>query len=168
MFACSNTKCSAQSAYPANFCNKCGASMVLRPQAEVLPPIGTGGSDTSKSPNPHQAVAHGFGGVFGLHPGVAFFVIAANLMLFGGDGLLGLIVVGTGGIGAVPALLLSVAAGAAVGYVAYLGQMKFAGDDHESAKIRGMITGILTAIPTRLPGVLFGAFALLGMLRRKR
>jgi hypothetical protein len=55
-----------------------------------------------------------------------------------------------------------------VGYITFLGQKKWSGDDYESAKIKGLITGVLTAIPTGLPGMLFGSAALAGLLLRKK
>jgi len=164
MFTC--TKCPAQVTYPANFCTQCGAPMVYQPQGEVLSPNTGSAPNMSRFPNPDQAVAHGFGRVFGLHPGVAFFTIAVNLMLFSTDGLAALFAPVTVGGDILPALLISAVAGAGVGYVTYLGQMKWYGDDHEGAKVKGLITGILTAIPTGLPGILFGSVALAGLLKR--
>jgi hypothetical protein len=116
--------------------------------------------------NPHQAVAHGFGSIFGLHPGIAFFTVAVNLMLFGTDVVAGIIAIPTLGTDILPALGISGLAGAAVGTITYMGQKKWGGDDAESAKIKGLITGVLTAIPTGLPGMLFGGAAVLGALLR--
>ncbi|HTV53784.1 MAG TPA: hypothetical protein VMI06_02605 [Terriglobia bacterium] len=164
MATCSN--CSAQVVGPANFCTRCGAPMVSQPQGEILPPVEGRMPNSPKFPNPDQAVAHGFGRVFGLHPGVAFFTCAVNMMLFGKDGLAAIFAPVTMG-GDVPlALFISAAAGAVVGYVTYLGQMKWYGDDHEGAKVKGLISGVLTAIPTGLPGILFGSVALAGVLKR--
>jgi hypothetical protein len=164
MTQCQN--CLTQLVGAANYCTTCGAAIVSQHQPEILPP-GTGFvSGAPRVANPHHAVAHGFGKIFGLHPGVAFFTIAANLMLFGGDGLAALLTVSTGGAALPIVIFISAAAGAAVGYVTYLGQMRFNGDDQESAKIKALVTGILTAIPTRLPGILFGSVALAGLLGR--
>jgi|HubBroStandDraft_6_1064221.scaffolds.fasta_scaffold236664_1 hypothetical protein len=166
MFTCDN--CQTQFPEPGNFCTACGAPMFTECAQEVIPP---GPGFTASTPgvsNPDQATARGFGYIFGLHPAVAFFTIAVNLMLFGKDGL-ALVLLGPTGGGDIPiALLISVAVGAVVGYVGYLGQMKWFGDDHESAKIKGLITGILTAIPTGMPGMLFGSAALAGLLLRKK
>jgi hypothetical protein len=162
MFTCKN--CLAESQHPSNFCARCGAPMAL--QGEVLPPSGASGPNMPGMPHPDQAVAHGFGRILELHPGIAFFTVCVNLMLFGKDGLAAIFAPLTAG-GDVPvALFFSVLAGAAVGWVSFRGQMKWYGDDQESAKIKGLITGILTAIPTGLPGVLFGSVALVGLLKR--
>lgn len=160
MFTCNN--CQARFTDPRNFCGKCGAALTVQPQV-----IASHAGFTSVS-NSHRAAAHGFGRVFGLHPGVAFFTIAVNLMLFGKDGLALVFVAPTAGADIPVALFASALAGAAVGYISYLGQKKWDGDDGESAKIKGLITGVLTAIPTGLPGMLFGSAALVGMLRRKK
>jgi hypothetical protein len=135
---------------------------------EVIPPGADNMTATARVSNPDYATAQGFGHVFGLHPAVAFFTIAVNLMLFGKDGLALVLAPATAG-GDIPiALLISVAVGAVAGYVTYLGQMKWYADDHESAKIKALITGILTAIPTGLPGMLFGSAALAGLFLRKK
>jgi hypothetical protein len=140
--------------------------MVSPPQPEILPPEARSAANMSKLPDPHQAVAHGFGRVFDLHPGVAFFTCAVNMMLFGKDGLAAIFAPVTLGGDVLPALFISGVVGVATGYVTYLGQRHWSMDDHENAKVKGLITGILTAIPTGLPGVLFGGVALLGLLRR--
>jgi hypothetical protein len=164
MVTCAN--CQTQMVGPAGFCNRCGMPMVYPPQPDIIPPHNGATPNVPKFTNSDQAVAHGFGQVFGLHPGVAFFTIAVNLMLFGKDGLAALLALPTGGVDVPVALLISGLAGAAVGYVNYLGQRKWDGDDHESAKIKGLITGVLTAIPTGLPGLLFGSVAVVRLLKR--
>jgi ABC-type xylose transport system permease subunit len=81
-------------------------------------------------------------------------------MLFGGE-------VATMGAGA----LLSVPAGVVLGVITYKAQRHWYGDDRESALIKGLIVGLLTAIPTSLPGLLTipsGVVGLLHMLRRKK
>jgi hypothetical protein len=167
MFTC--TSCLTQFSTAGNFCTKCGAQMSLQPQQEVIPPQQGYASRIASAVDPHQATARGFGRVFGLHPGIAFFTIAVNLMLFGKDGLAVVFAGPTAGLDLLVALAISMAAGATVGYVTYLGQQKWYGDDQESAKIKGMITGVLTAIPTGLPGMLFGSAAIAGsLLRGKR
>jgi hypothetical protein len=161
MAACA--QCGAPVLPSDNFCGVCGTP--THRVEVILPP------STSAPPrNPHQVVAHGFGGVFGLHPTIAFFTIAVNLMLFGSDGIATLSAIVTGGadipIAAPVALAITGLAGAAVGMVTYMGQKKWHGDDAESARIKGLITGILTAIPTGLPGMLFAGVAALGAFMR--
>jgi hypothetical protein len=165
MYSCPS--CLAEFAAPASFCTRCGTAMSPQPQQEVIPPSPEFAPGINVS-HPDHATARGFSQVFGLHPAVAFFTIAVNLMLFGKDGLAFVLAVPTGG-GDIPvALMVSMMMGGVVGYVTYLGQKKWHGDDGESARIKGLITGVLTAIPTGLPGMLFGSAALAGMLLRKK
>jgi len=168
MFTCPNSDCQSQFTTPGNFCTACGAPMLAEPTQEIIPP-GVGYTPpTSGVSNADHVTVRGFGNIFGLHPAVSFFTIAVNLMLFGKDGLALVLAAPTAG-GDIPiALLISVAVGALAGYVTYLGQMKWYADDHESAKIKALITGVLTAIPTGLPGMLFGSAALAGLLLRKK
>jgi hypothetical protein len=49
----------------------------------------------------------------------------------------------------------SIAAGVALGLVSYKAQMNRYGDDKESAKIRRIILGLLAAIPTPRPAILY-------------
>jgi hypothetical protein len=168
MFTCPNSDCRTQFSTPGNFCTKCGASMVDEPSQEVIPPRADYMPATARVSNPDYATARGFGRIFGLHSGVAFFTIAVNGMLFGKDGLALVLAPVVGGADIPPALIISMIAGAVVGYITYLGQMKWYADDHESAKIKALITGVLTAIPTGLPGMLFGSAALAGLLLRKK
>lgn len=166
MYQCKN--CLTQFTTAGNFCDKCGARMSLQPQQEVIPPQPGFTAHFSNAVNPHQAAARGFERVFGLHPGIAFFTIAVNLMLFGKDGVAVILAGPTAGVDLPVALGISMVVGATVGYVTYLGQKKWYGDDDESAKIKGMITGVLTAIPTGLPGMLFGSAAIAGSLLRRK
>ncbi len=167
MFTCPNSECLTQFTAPGNFCTVCGAPMFDQPTQEVIPPGAAYASSTSGAPNADHTMAHGLGNIFGLHPAVAFFTMGVNLMLFGKDGLALALALPTGGADISIALLISVGVGALVGYVTYLGQMKWYAEDHESAKIKALITGVLTAIPTGLPGMLFGSVALAGLLRKK-
>jgi hypothetical protein len=166
MFTCPG--CLAQFTDPGNFCTACGMLMDSQPQQEVIPPQSGFTTEVPRVSNLDQATAHGLGRVFGLHSGVAFFTIAVNGMLFGKDGLALVLAPVTGGADIPVALVISMLAGAVVGYITFLGQKKWSGDDYESAKIKGLITGVLTAIPTGLPGMLFGSAALAGLLLRKK
>ena len=166
MFTCPNSECLTRFNEPGNFCTACGAPMFDQLPPEVMPPQPR--TRPAVISNPDHATAHGFGYVFGLHPAVAFFTIAVNLMLFGKDGLALVLAAPTAGADIPVAVLASMVMGAAVGYISYLGQKKWYGDDEESARIKGMITGVLTAIPSGLPGMLFGGAALAGMLFRKK
>jgi hypothetical protein len=102
----------------------------------------------------------GFGQIFGLDPRVVFLTVVADTMLFGGA-------VATLGAG----LALSVPAGAVLGVIAYKVQRHWYGDDRESALIKALSVGLLTAIPTSLPGLLTipsGIIGLVHMLRKKK
>jgi hypothetical protein len=50
--------------------------------------------------------------------------------------------------------LLSVPVGIALGFITYKAQRHWYRDDRESAIIKALIVGLLTAIPTSLPGFL--------------
>ena len=91
----------------------------------------------------HVAKARGFSQIFGIHPGIAFLTLIVDLMLFGGD------FVTAGAL-----LPVSIGAGAVLGYISYLAQRKWYGDDKETALIKASILGLLTAIPVPLPAVL--------------
>ncbi|MGA2887624.1 MAG: hypothetical protein ABSE51_06195 [Terracidiphilus sp.] len=104
--------------------------------------------------------ARGFGQVFGLDPRIAFLTIVVDVMLFGGD-------VATFGVG----VLLSALVGIALGVITYKAQKHWYQDDRESAIIKGLIVGLLTAIPTSLPGFLTipsGLVGIVHLLRRKK
>jgi len=107
----------------------------------------------------HAERVRGFGQKFGIHPAIASLTLIVDLMLFGGE-------VAT--LGAI--LPVSIAAGAVLGVIAYLAQRKWYGDDPDSAAIKALVLGFLTAIPTPLPAILSvpsGIVGLIHNLRRK-
>jgi len=112
-------------------------------------------------PDNRSAVsAGGFGQVFGLDPRVVFLTTVVDTMLFGGQ----FITLGTSS-------LLSVPVGIVLGVITYKAQRHWYRDDRESALIKGLIVGLLTAIPTSLPGFLTipsGVIGLVHLLRRKK
>ena len=55
-----------------------------------------------------------------------------------------------------------------LGLIAFKAQMRWYGDDRESAMIKGLILGLLTAIPTPLPALLYIPSGLLGMVHNFR
>jgi hypothetical protein len=123
------------------------------------------GHQVSAYPFPGQAVAGaradaGFGQVFGLDPRIALLTVVVDTMLFGGQ----LVTLGT-------STVLSVPAGVVLGLITYKAQRRWYGDDRESAIIKGLIVGLLTAIPTSLPGFLTipsGVVGLFHMLPGRR
>jgi hypothetical protein len=156
MLACAS--CHSQIPDVCRFCPMCGqptgfaAQMhnAPHPHGSVLPPQG----------NPVALRQRGIGQAFGLDPRVASLTVIVDAMLFGGD-------VAT--LGAVA--FLSVPVGAVLGVITYKAQRHWYGDDRESALIKGLMVGLLTAIPTSLPGLLTipsGVIGLVHMLRRKK
>lgn len=93
-----------------------------------------------------------FGQIFGLDPRLALLTLIVDMMLNAGD----LVTMGL-------LLPVSIMAGIVLGYIAYRAQINWYGDDKESAKIKGLIIGLLTAIPTPLPELLYVPAALLGL-----
>ena len=115
-----------------------------------------------------HAQARGFAQAFGLHPAIALLTIAVDLMLFGKDGILYAIFgLPTGGLSIALALLISAPVGAALGFIAYFAQKHWYGDDRTSALIKAGMVAFLTAIPTSIPGIIYGSLGLVGIFRRK-
>jgi hypothetical protein len=110
----------------------------------------------SSSVHPHHVAARGFAQIFGLHPAVAFLTLIVDTMLFGGD----VVTLGT-------SLPLDVAAAGILGFIAYRAQMKWYGDDKESAVIKALILALLTAIPTNIPAFVYVPAGILGFFRPK-
>jgi hypothetical protein len=109
------------------------------------------------SHEPAARSSRGISQVFGLDPRIAFLTFVVDLMLFGGEILsFGLLI---------PIALL---AGIVLGFVTYRAQMKWYGDDRESALIKGVIIGLLTAIPTPLPAFLYVPSGILGLIQLAR
>jgi hypothetical protein len=162
MFKCSN--CSSQFTTPTSVCNKCGMSMSSEPQQES---VASHAAHIPRDWNARQAITRGFLRVFGLHPGVAIGTILVNLVLFGMNLMALIIAAHTDSRDIAVALVISVEIGALAGYLSYLGQIKWYGDDRETAMVKGTVTGVITAIPTGLLGMLFGGIAIAGWLLRE-
>jgi hypothetical protein len=105
----------------------------------------------------HSGRSRGFGQFFGIHPTIAFLALIVDLMLFGGE------VVTLGAL-----LPVSIGAGFVLGFITYLAQRKWYGDDKESAAIKGLILGLLTAIPTPLPAALYIPSGIVGLIHKVR
>ena len=105
-----------------------------------------------------------FLGVIGIHPAAAGGVVAVDSMLFG-------TIVATLGVGWVASVPVGVALGIAVTLIQHRGSPQ---DDLGLAAGKGIIVGILTAIPTPLPSVfvagagMAGAVTMLRDWRRRR
>ena len=142
---------------PSPFCPACGSRTELAVPVQNLQ---TSPPTSQYSPFAyHAARARGFSQMFGIHPGIAALTVIVDLMLFGGE---------LATMGAI--LPVSIGAGVVLGVIAYLAQRKWYGDDQQSAAIKGLILGLLTAIPTPLPAILSvpsGIVGLIHNLRRK-
>lgn len=105
----------------------------------------------------HAGRARGFGQLFGVHPTIAFVALLIDLMLFGGE------------VATMGALLpVSIGAGFVLGVITYLAQRKWYGDDSETAAIKALILGLLTAIPTPLPAALYIPSGIVGLVHKFR
>ncbi|MBV8069744.1 MAG: hypothetical protein JO270_07565 [Acidobacteriaceae bacterium] len=99
--------------------------------------------------------------IFGIDPRVAFLAFVVDLMLFGSAAA-------TMGI-TLPVLIpLAIGAGIVLGRITYRAQMKWYGDDHDSAMIKAGIIGLLTAIPVGIPAFVWVPSGLLGLLHNAR
>ena len=97
---------------------------------------------------------------FALDVRAAILVVLVDLMVFGGDAMsFGLLIP------------LGIVVGGILGFIVYKIQMLWYHDEHDSALIKAMIVGLLTAIPVPLcpliaiPG---GIIGFVNMVRRKR
>ena len=152
-----------------NFCSVCGTPQIslnppqqLYPQqayppAQQQPPAG----------NPHHLVARGFAQFFGLHPAAALLTVIVNTMIFGGAGVAAILTPATLGGSLVALTAVSTVCGIILGIITYLAQKKWYDDDKESAVIKALIVGFLTAIPAGLPGYLVIPSGIIGFFRRK-
>lgn len=111
---------------------------------------------------PHaHAASKAFDQIFGIDPRIAFLAFIVDLMLFGAAAE-------TAGI-ALPVLIpLAIVAGVVLGRITYKAQLKWYGDDHDSALIKAGIIGLLTAIPVGIPATLWIPSGLLGLLHNAR
>lgn len=107
----------------------------------------------------HPAIgkSRGFGQLFGLQPRIAILMLVVDSMLFGGTVMtLGLLIP------------VSLAAGAILGFITFRAQMRWYGDDREAALIKGLIVGLLTAIPTPLPPLLYLPSGIVGLIHNRQ
>jgi hypothetical protein len=109
-----------------------------------------------------RAVAHrGFLQTFGLDVRAAALAVIVDIMAFSGT-------IGSAGV----LYGVEIGAGVVLTFITYKIQRRWYGDDHDSALIKALIIGLLTAIPVPLtaavaaPGGLLGLLALL--TRRSR
>jgi hypothetical protein len=153
MVACAH--CHSVIHQSSKFCSECGVPVGSVPQM-----TGVTGRQVSAYAAPAPALpansthAHtGFAQVFGLDPRIALLTVVVDTMLFGGQ---------LATLGA--STIVSVPAGIVLGLITYRAQRHWYGDDRESAMLKGLIVGLLTAIPTSLPGLLTIPSGIVGLL----
>jgi len=107
----------------------------------------------------HRTAARGLAQLFGLHPIPAVTTLAVNAMLFAGE-------LATMGALVPVAFVVAIVLGA----MTFICQRRMYGDDDNEALVKALAVGLLTAIPTGLPGFLTVPSAVVGLvhtLRRK-
>jgi hypothetical protein len=109
---------------------------------------------------PAGTPARHFSQTFGLDPRAAFLFVLVDLLLFGGE---------LATLGAL--ICFAPVVGVVVAYISYKMQRAWFFDTHESALIKALVLGLLTAIPapvTPLIAVPGGIVGLLELARRKK
>lgn len=144
------TQCGASIQTTHQYCAKCGQQA---DRSEVVP-YRPNYRRVAGTNNDTLAPGRRFGRLFGLDPRIAILALIVDMMLNAGD------LVSMGML-----LPVSIGAGIALGYVTYRAQINWCGDDPESAKIKAIILGLLTAIPTPLPELLYIPAGVIGFLR---
>lgn len=156
------TQCGTSMRESVQYCWNCGARSECAAIAKPAPtariidvPVSGKARPSSEAP----AAVRRFGQLFGLDPRIAFLALVVDIMLNAGEiASMGLL------------LPVSIMAGAVLGYITYRAQVNWYGDDPESARIKAIILGLLTAIPTPLPELLYIPAGLVGLwngVRRK-
>ena len=140
------------------FCPSCGRDNKPVKQYQTINMYRTQGEySTSQAPSSSKRLDQ----IFGIDPRIAFLAFVVDLMLFG-------TAAATAGI-TLPVLIpLAIAAGVVLGRITYKAQVKWFGDDHDSAMIKAGIIGLLTAIPVGIPAVVWVPSGLLGLLHNAR
>jgi hypothetical protein len=116
---------------------------------------------TGYSPAGAHRASKGLDQIFGIDPRIAFLAFVVDLMLFGtGAATMGI---------TLPILIpLAMVAGVVLGRITYKAQIKWYGDDHDSALIKAGIIGLLTAIPVGIPAIVWVPSGILGLLHNAR
>lgn len=157
MIYCSG--CGASMSEASRFCSLCG-----KDNAPVRQ-YAAGAVQQFPAAQGHHPVSRGFGQMFGLDPRIAFLAFVVDFMLFSGGTVS---VVATLGLSLPALLFISSVAGAVLGFITHKAQMKWFGDDHESALIKGVLVGLLTAIPVGIPAIVWIPSGILGWLQNRK
>ena len=156
MPACSD--CGVVTLQATRFCPSCGRdNSPLTPYASSTP---YRHEAQYSAPEFHHA-SKSLDQLFGIDPRIAFLAFVVDLMLFG-------TAAATAGI-ALPVLIpIAIVAGVVLGRITYKVQVKWYGDDHDSAMIKAGIIGLLTAIPVGIPAIVWVPSGILGLLHNAR
>jgi hypothetical protein len=142
------------------FCPSCGRSnnpLTTYQNSQTSKPYQETENSSPRAPAPSKGIDQ----IFGIDPRIAFLAFVVDLMLFGSAAA-------TMGI-TLPVLIpLAIAAGIVLGRITYKAQIKWYGDDHDSAMIKAGIIGLLTAIPVGIPALVWVPSGLLGLLHNAR
>src|SRR5579875_2307598 len=150
------TKCGAALQAAHEYCWKCGVK-VEKSRLPLIPTLFRASWAGNKAAGDKSEPPRRFGQVFGLDPRIALLTLAVDAMLNAGDlATMGLL------------LPVSIAAGVVLGYIVYKAQINWYGDDKESARIKGFVLGLLTAIPTPIPEILYIPAGLVGLFPKFR
>lgn len=155
MSACPD--CGVVTLQATRFCPSCGRDNNPVMKYETSTPF-------RHEPRPGTAPQHpskSLDQLFGIDPRIAFLAFVVDLMLFGTGAA-------TGGL-TLPILIpIAIVAGIVLGRITYKAQMKWYGDDQDSAMIKASIIGLLTAIPVGIPAIVWVPSGLLGLLHNAR
>lgn len=156
MSACPD--CGVVTLEATHFCPSCGRDNKPITQYQTSTPYQH--EPPYSAPRAHVP-SRGLDQIFGIDPRIAFLAFVVDLMLFG-------TAAATMGI-TLPALIpIAIGAGIVLGRITYKAQMKWYGDDHDSAMIKAGIVGLLTAIPVGIPAIVWVPSGLLGLLHNAR
>lgn len=155
-------RCGAAMIETNRFCGVCGmdhSPARQYPGASVQQPW------QSQTDPAHHGASRGFGQMFGLDPRIAFLAFIVDFMLFSGGAVS---LVATAGLTLPVLFFISSIAGVVLGFATHKAQMKWYGDDSESARIKGLIVGLLTAIPVGIPAIVWVPSGILGWLHNRK
>jgi hypothetical protein len=105
------------------------------------------------SSNKTPAVRGGFIQTFGLDVRVAALAVVIDFLAFSGD------IVSLGAL-----YVVELGAGIVLAFITYKIQRAWYGDDHDSALIKALVIGLLTAIPVPITGIVAGPAGFLGLI----
>lgn len=101
--------------------------------------------------------AGGLAQTLGLDPRIALIAVVLDTMLFAGE-------IATFGV----LIFFSIVAGVIFGFVTLKAQIAWYEDDRDSALIKALIMGLLTAIPSPLPAFLYVPAGVIGAVKKLR